>query len=173
MFRVIQSLRYRQRCLVTAVRLMSVIPTVTSSNLYQHCSWVYNRGIVSSGTKCNSSGSGSGSSSSSSHSVVNAKKAQKEEQLWVRQPSSRTLLQSMLITPINLSSAENPLNLRDWTSYFKDRYQDCYKLLTEDPVAMRVVSSMGTFPLSMAFGLKQIFPYSRPKEHIKVCSTQF
>ena len=109
----------------------------------------------------------------SSPAIAEAHMNKQQERDWLRIPSSTALLKKLLThSPTHTVSSDavtTPTILKDWTSYFHVRYPDCASNITNDAVAMRVLTNISTFPLSLSYGLSKVFPVTVPKDEIKVC----
>lgn len=101
-----------------------------------------------------------------SHAAV--RHAQKEEQAWSRQSSSRDLLHAILSSPIDTTSDKYPLQFNNWSSFFERRYPEQNGIIAQDSIAMRILSNVNTFPLSLSFGLNNIFQFGKLRDQIQV-----
>ena len=88
----------------------------------------------------------------------------REEEIWANSSLCGKLLYEILRPETPLGP--DPVELKDWKSYFENRYPDWSEKFVDDEVAMRVLSKIFTFPLTLSYGLNSIFPI--PKEYIKV-----
>jgi len=94
--------------------------------------------------------------------------AKKQEKDWIRSLKSQNLLKSLMTSPKQPIPTMNSRVLKDWHTYFHDRYpQTSASAITKDPIAMRVISNISTFPLTLSFGLNKIFHEENSMSSIK------